>query len=107
MFTFLIMLIWTTVIAHKQNSLIHYQLSGVGRFDVFLDNIFAVPRDRDAVVIDIQLDKDGLESFPDGTIYIHPATPQNSMNQNCDPHGYPIHAHCWSLIERIIGPRAE
>ena len=84
MFNFLIMLIWTTVIAHKQNSFIHYQLSGAGRLDIVLDNIFAVPQDRDAVVIDIQLDKDGQERFPDGTIYIHPATFQNSLNRSVD-----------------------
>src|SRR5438046_2896043 len=83
MFTFLIMLIWITVIAHKQNSFIHYQLSEMSQFDIFLDNIFAVAQNRDAVVIDIQLDKDELERFPDGTIYIHPATFQNFLNQNC------------------------
>lgn len=31
----------------------------------------------------------------------------NSKNENLYPRGHVVHAHCWILIERIIGPEAE
>jgi hypothetical protein len=93
------------VIVRKQNGFTHYQLSGVARFDTFLDDIFAVPQDRDTVASGVpQLDEDISERFPDGTIFVYPATFWNSNNRDLDPHGYPIHAHCWTLIQQIIGP---
>lgn len=29
------------------------------------------------------------------------------MNEDKEPHGYLIHANCWTFIEQMIGPRAE
>lgn len=105
LFTFLTMLLWTAVIARKQNGFTHYQLSGVARFDTFMDRDFNIPRDRDTVAADVpQLDESVSKRFSDEKIYVYAATFWNSNNQDHDPHGYPIHAHCWTLIQRIIGP---
>lgn len=74
MFAFLTVLGWMIVTARKHHGYIQYQVSGVGRFDTFLDNIFGVPQDKDAVVVDVpQLNEVVPNRFPDGTIFIHPA----------------------------------
>jgi hypothetical protein len=69
----------------------------------FYDIALSAPRDRDAVRVDLpqlQLGVDGVET-------IAPANFFHSTNEDVHPHGYLIHADCWTLIERVIGPKAE
>jgi hypothetical protein len=65
---------------------------------IFID-LFFVPLDRDAESIYSDTD--------DMTTFISTANFWEPLWQGYDRHGYPIHAYCWSLVERIIGPRAE
>lgn len=84
-----------------------HQLSGVGRWDTFAEECLNAPWERDAIRVDLpQLDylQEGVNTLEKE---IHAANFINSMNEDKEPHGYLIHANCWTCIEQRIGPRAE
>ncbi|KAL1970848.1 hypothetical protein VTN77DRAFT_2682 [Rasamsonia byssochlamydoides] len=37
----------------------------------------------------------------------HPGDHHHHQENVCYLHGFPLHAHCWTLIERIVGRQAE
>ncbi|KAL1969819.1 hypothetical protein VTN77DRAFT_7328 [Rasamsonia byssochlamydoides] len=66
------------------------------------DSLYA-PWERDA----IRVDHPQLEDRVNSAETILAANFINSINHDAEPYGYLIHAYCWKLIERVIGPRAE
>lgn len=74
--------------------------------------VFTVPWDREAAIVNVprltteKTDKEGKSSARK-MICVYPATFFDDLYQDMYPHGFPIHAHCWALAERIIGGSAE
>lgn len=74
--------------------------------------VFAVPWDRDGAIVNVsQLMTEKIDKEPNTSasrmICVYPATFYDDLYQDKYPHGFPIHAHCWALAERIIGENAE
>jgi hypothetical protein len=75
--------------------------------------VFTVPWKKDDLLVDRQHfynkiipddKKDMIKSKPlVKRVNVYPAHFYNSDFQHLYPHGFPIHAHCWSLAERVIG----
>ncbi|KAL1983047.1 hypothetical protein VTN96DRAFT_530 [Rasamsonia emersonii] len=87
------------------------RLSGIGQLDEAIEtSSFAVPRDRNAAVLGWpwkQPRKGAIES-----VFLAEDLQMTSYYQGPWPrrperYGYPVHARCWSLIERFIGPDVE
>lgn len=75
------------------------------------NSIFRIPWDRQEVVthyrhmkIESQTKR---EKFLDKRSGVYKASFFDEENQDLYPHGFPVHSHCWDLIERIVGPNAE
>jgi hypothetical protein len=66
-----------------------------------------VPWNRDAVDTDYSRLNEPERDRREMLTVVYPANLSNYENQHLYPHGFPIHARCWTLIERIIGPCAE
>jgi hypothetical protein len=91
--------------------------------------VFTVPWDRDAAVIDVSQLNSAHNSnknknrkkrkrtrekhvhdsnrSSDGKICVYPAAFYDKKGPGLYPHGFPIHAHCWTLAERVVGDKAE
>lgn len=85
-----------SVIVSKPNgsSINHqYHLSGIGQCSAD-EADWMVPRDREQAII----------GNPDVSTRSHKA---GFFKDTVGLRGYPIHARCWTLIERVIGARAE
>lgn len=75
--------------------------------------VFTVPWKKDDLLVDRQHfynkiipddQKDMTKSKPlVGRVSVYPAHFYNNDYRNLYPHGFPIHAHCWNLAERVIG----
>jgi hypothetical protein len=106
------------VVINKRNPVIrdadHYRLSGIAQIPVpyQVQPAFLVPRNKDAAAIGLirlweiwkRLELVYFAEDLQGTSYY---CGQDGKLPNPTPHGYPVHARCWSLIERVIGPDAE
>ncbi|KAK2756557.1 hypothetical protein FQN54_005450 [Arachnomyces sp. PD_36] len=96
-------------VRQKQHDL---HLSGVSRLyyllwhdDILEGRVFRVPWDRNRVITErSHMIEDG--KLRDDRIAIYPARLWGHQYRNY-PDGYPIHAHCWTMMERVIGPDAE
>lgn len=69
---------------------------------------FNVTWDKDRIVTERShmIKEDGrFQAERIGTTYL--ANSWNDQHRNPHPYGFPIHAHCWTIIERIIGQSAE
>lgn len=75
--------------------------------DLLRGKAFSVPWDKNRTVTERShmIKKDG--QFRDERTLIYPANFWDDRHRDLYPHGFPIHAYCWSMIERIIGPSAE
>jgi hypothetical protein len=75
------------------------------------DLVFCVPWDRHETGANYHrmktASKTRPEKFEDGRIGVYPASLWDNRTQNLYPHGFAIHAPCWDLIQRTIGPSAE
>lgn len=101
----------TLVIVHNEigTSKKTYQLSGVAEMDGELLHEFIVPLEKDKTLKRNRW-KGGSQALPKGTASIFDASfryEETREPEDIDVYGFPIHAHCWTLIERIIGPCAE
>lgn len=68
---------------------------------------FLVPRDRNKAVTDKEQVIDRLGKSIDTRIWVHAANLWDDRNQDIYPHGFPVHAYCWRVVEQIIGSAAE
>lgn len=76
--------------------------------DDLIGDVFEVPLDRNTRrrrfrQSDVYY---GYRPFKD-TLFIPPADLVSRRNDQRPVYGFPVHANCWTLIERVIGPRAE
>ena len=110
------------VIRQQKDPTLHQKqchLSGVSRLYYLVDacpllyasqlkgRIFSVPWDKDKVITERPHLVGDDEQFQDIRTPIYPANFWDDRYQDHYPHGFAIHAHCWSFVERIIGPSAE
>lgn len=75
--------------------------------------VFTVPWKKDDLLVDRQhfynkiIPDDKKEMTKSKLLVkrvnVYPAHFYNSDHQHMYPHGFPIHAHCWGLAERVIG----
>lgn len=84
------------------------QLSGISRigFHDLLDDTFITP-DRDGILEKEEVDRYYDECETNSIILVETASCEGSRRRVGIPYGYRVHAHCWDLIERFIGPHAE
>ncbi|KAK2757623.1 hypothetical protein FQN54_004592 [Arachnomyces sp. PD_36] len=68
---------------------------------------FVVPLDRNEVVTEEDQVIDESWNSKDTRVGIYAANLWDDRNQNLYPHGFPVHAYCWTVIEQIIGSAAE
>ncbi|KAK2761137.1 hypothetical protein FQN54_001658 [Arachnomyces sp. PD_36] len=47
------------------------------------------------------------KQMSDSKVTVYAANLSDNRNQDLYPHGFPIHAYCWNVIDRIIGPAVE
>lgn len=101
-----------SVIVHNFLQQQHYKLSGIGDYDL-LNSRYHISINKDAEAFS---NGDLMGPFCDSSemTSIRPAAtcaeqcPQSSLGPDgscTNTHGYPIHAACWDIIERVIGPR--
>jgi len=120
-----------TVVKHlHKNRKAKWYVSGVGRYhfwdsekrartmqmenNICRDPIFTVPKEKDEWFTDIsQLNdqddrKDSPKTKTSGKrICVYPASFHDAIFTSNYPHGWPVHAHCWTIGERVMGPRLE
>jgi hypothetical protein len=95
-----------------------HHLSGIGRFKEpypcgrrglkwTMEEAFSVPWERNKVVTKESHMMGRLGEIRDRRVAIYAANLWDNRNQNLYPHGFPVHAYCWSVVDRIIGPVAE
>ncbi|CRG89073.1 DNA ligase 4 [Talaromyces islandicus] len=75
--------------------------------------VFTVPWKKDDLLVDRQhfynkiISDDQKDTIKSKTLVrrvnVYPAHFSNNDSQHLYPHGFPIHAHCWSMAERVIG----
>ena len=89
--------------SHPQKT---YQLSGVGVMDYLVRDV-EVPSDRNMRRRRFrQYSTYKYQQLKD-TLYIRPGDLRGRQNDNEPVYGFRIHANCWTLVERVIGPLAE
>ena len=88
-----------------------YRLSGIAQHNGREHPEFLVPRERTRAVIGTptsKVDIDSLESVVlaedlQQTTYFK----DKELTPSPTKFGYPVHARCWSLCERVVGPDVE
>jgi hypothetical protein len=111
---------WIVVRYEEDNeSPVQYRLSGISqrlmtRFSDLSSHgvggncgVFIVPWDRDAVDTDYSRLNEPEKDSREMLTVVYPVSFDDFSAQCLYPQGFPIHAYCWTLIERIIGPCAE
>ena len=115
-----LLLMRRTVIKREKLSKYEQQhhLSGIGRFQepypcdnrlkyLTMELEFSVPWGRNEVVTEKSHMIGRLGKIRDRRVSVYAANLWDDRNQNLHPHGFPVHAYCWSVVDQIIGPVAE
>lgn len=75
--------------------------------DRLVRDVFEVPSNRDMKRRRFRRSKIYDYRRLKETLFIPPANLLCRQNDNGPVYGFPVHANCWTLIERVIGPLAE
>ena len=84
-----------------------YKLSGVGVMDGMVHDNFEVPSDRNMRRRCFRKFNSYFYRRLKDTLFIPPADLLTGKSDDESVYGFPLHATCWTLIERVIGPMAE
>lgn len=96
-----------------------FHLSGVSRLyyhvdarslvhgDLLRGRIFSVPWDKEEIVTERSHLFQRNKEFRDKRNAVYPVNFWDNRHRDLYPHGFPIHAHCWSMIRLIVGESAE
>lgn len=118
---------WKTVIKRKKipkHEQQQHHLSGIGRFKepypygphqsgrrgikYTMEEVFSVPWEQNQVVTEeSHMIVGRLQKRRDIRVPVYAANLWDDRNQNFYPHGFPVHAYCWRVIDQIIGSVAE
>ena len=103
-----------SVILDKSTSTDHgrpYRLSGIAQHNPRAHPEFLVPRERTRAVIGTPTSKVDIDSLEPVVLAEDLQQTTYFIDKKLTPpptkFGYPVHARCWSLCERVVGPDVE
>lgn len=103
-----------SVILDKSTSTDHgrpYRLSGIAQHNAREHPEFLVPRERTRAVIGTPTSKVDIDSLESVVLAEDLQQTTYFIGKKLTPpptkFGYPVHARCWSLCERVVGPDVE